>query len=76
MVPITLFTLICTYCHKKLLIPECLSHPHTFKEDQLKINLSRIFRDPLVKAAFPNTYAYFDTPTVYTLANLIISKLF
>lgn len=50
--------------------------PHTFKEDQLKINLSRIFRDPLVKAAFPNTYVYFDTPTVYTLANLTTSKLF
>ena len=42
-----------------------------------KINLSRIFHDPLVKAALPNTSAHLHTPTaVYTLTNAIGSKIF
>ena len=32
-----------------------------------KVNLSRIFRDPLVKAALLNTSAYFDTFTLSIL---------
>ena len=42
-----------------------------------KINLSPIFRDPLVKAALPKTSFHFDAPPlVNTLINLIVSKIF
>ena len=42
-----------------------------------KSNLYRIFHDPLVKVALPNTSIYFEAPTVvYTLMNLIGSKNF
>ena len=42
-----------------------------------KINLSPIFRDPLVKAALPKTSFHFDAPAlVNTLINLRVSKMF
>ena len=42
-----------------------------------KINLSRIFRDPLVKPALLKTSAHLDTPTVvYNLVNLLGFNVF
>ena len=41
------------------------------------MNISRIFDNPLVKAALPNNSAHFDTPTaIHTLMNPIGSKIF
>ena len=41
-----------------------------------KINLSRIFHDPLIKAVLSNTSAHFHTPTlVCTLENAIGSQI-
>ena len=41
------------------------------------MNISRIFDNPLVKAALPNNSPHFDTPAaIYTLMNPIGSKIF